>query len=220
MRFPPELLARLPPPLPFRGYLTGVGSRDIDDPDVPDVMRTLATLLFHYGFTWGSGGAPGSDTYIEEGVLAHPHYQASPWPGERAMAIYLPYFGFNERRGFDEETRQFRPNYLQAWRFPNYAQAEAIAKRIHPRGDQLKPNHLVMHARNAYQVLGDTLDRPTARAFLWAKPTRDGFCEGGTRTAYALAKESGVPIVNLAVPHQLQLIREYLSRELEKLAAA
>lgn len=69
-----------------------------------------------------------------------------------------------------------------------------LASNIHPAWDRCSPYAKRLHARNVYQVLGKTLDRPSHFLICW---TKDGKDVGGTRTAIVLAREWGVPVYNL-----------------------
>ncbi len=74
-----------------------------------------------------------------------------------------------------------------------------------------------LHARNMFQPLGLGLKEPSMRTYLWAPPTKDGLCTGGTRSAMALSIKLGIPAVNFAVPAHLERLIEFLCAESERL---
>src|SRR5690606_30646410 len=120
----------------------------------------IATFLSEEGFILRSGGAPGADTFFEQGVY-----------DPELKHIYLPEKGFNKN-----------PSQL----FGVCDKALEIAEQIHPAWDRCKPYARLLHARNVYQVLGKTLDTPSDFLICW---TEGGEEKGGTRTAIKLAKE-------------------------------
>lgn len=86
-------------------------------------------------------------------------------------------------------------------------EAMAISARFHPAWHRCSEAARKLHGRNAFQVLGETLDVPSSYCICW---TRDGCIShstrnintGGTGTAISIAEAYQVPIVNLALtPH-------------------
>lgn len=158
-------------------FYSGVGSRSTPD-EILQRMRDWAAWLARQGWTLRSGGADGADAAFEQGAT-----QAAG-----ACDIYLPWKGFNGHSS--SRTRVCE-------------QALALAESVHPAWSRLSDAARKLHARNCYQVLGKTLDRPSAFVLCW---TPDG-CErraercsstGGTATAIVLAERHGVPVYNLA----------------------
>lgn len=147
-------------------FYTGVGSRETP-PDVASLMRKIASFLEDEGYILRSGGAPGADTFFEDGVK-----EASN------KVIFLPSKGFNNNPS------------------PHYGVCERsleIASRIHPAWNKCKPYARMLHARNVYQVLGKDLNTPSKFLICW---TQNGEAKGGTRTAIKLAQEYDIPILN------------------------
>lgn len=79
-------------------------------------------------------------------------------------------------------------------------QAMAIAARFHPAWDRCSPIAKQLHGRNAFQVLGKTLDDPSRFVVCW---TADGKASGGTGTAIRIAEAHGIPVFNLHDPDAL-----------------
>ena len=168
-------------------YVTGVGSRDITVEE-GDVLKLIAYTLGSKGYILRSGGAKGSDTSFEEEYI------------KRGLKkeIYLPWNGFNGlRRGGDYYTI-------------NNPKAEDIASNIHPYWDNLSQGAKKLHSRNTYQVLGASLDTPSNVLVCCSDYDKYGDVKGGTRTAWMLAKEYGIPCFNIRDKEQLSKLLSIL----------
>lgn len=84
--------------------------------------------------------------------------------------------------------------------------AEAMFRSVHPFQHRFKKAHsILLHSRNAYQVLGLTLDAPVDFVLCWtslgseseAELKSHGWVEGGTATAIVIASRHGIPVFNL-----------------------
>lgn len=151
---------------------TGVGSRQTPL-EVLALMTRIARALDVQGYTLRSGGAAGADTAFAQGAARH--------------ELYLPWPNFNN----------VRDGIIVAG--AAWAQAEALARTIHPAWDRLSQGAAKLHTRNVFQVLGATLDQPSQFLIFWA-PEQAGEVQGGTRTAVVLARQQGIPCFNLADP--------------------
>lgn len=93
---------------------------------------------------------------------------------------------------------------------PNHAigdkAAEALFRSVHPFQHRFKKSYSVLlHSRNAYQVLGFDLNDPVEFVLCWTKLGSEseaelkshGWIEGGTGTAIALASRDNIPVFNL-----------------------
>ena len=157
-------------------YYTGVGSRECPEV-VGKCMTQIATFLYEEGYILRSGGAPGADTFFENGV-----------DDAEGKDIFLP-------------SKRFNHNPSPLYERPS-DEAFAIARKIHPAWGACKPYAQILHARNVYQVLGRDLNTPSQFLICW---TENGVAKGGTRTAIKLAEQYEIPILNLgAVKHDLQ----------------
>lgn len=92
-------------------------------------------------------------------------------------------------------------------------QAKQIASQFHPAWDKCSEFAKKLHARNAFQVLGDDLNTPSKFLVCW---TPDG-CEsheqrsintGGTGTAISIASANNIPVFNLS--NSLHIFYDYL----------
>jgi hypothetical protein len=72
-----------------------------------------------------------------------------------------------------------------------------IAASVHPAWDRCNEYARLLHGRNAYQVLGRSLDAPSRVLVCW---TPDGETVGGTATAIRLAELHEVETINLGWP--------------------
>lgn len=150
-------------------YYAGIGSRETPD-TVGLLMTSIAESLAERGYVLRSGGAPGADTFFEQGA-----------PKE-LREIYLPWPGFN---GNSSPLHKVT------------SQAMSVAKRFHPNWERLSDAGKKLMARNAYQILGKDLRTPVEFVVCW---TPGGKVIGGTGQALRMAKRLEIPVFNLAVP--------------------
>jgi len=133
-------------------YYTGIGSRQTPA-HVIAFMTMIAKKLCREGYTLRSGGADGADCAFEKGA------------GSKKQ-IFLPWKGFN-RSGSQlfhvpEEVRKFSLKY-------------------HPVGDSLGVNVQKIMGRNAQQVLGPNLGRPSKFLLCWTPFDTEEVFEPGSR---------------------------------------
>lgn len=96
-------------------------------------------------------------------------------------------------------------------------EAEAIAKKFHPAWNRCSQFARRLHARNAFQVLGDDLKSPSSFLICW---TPDGAVNhsqrsirtGGTGTAISIASAYRVKVFNLARADHLEKIKKFLEK--------
>jgi hypothetical protein len=169
---------------------TGVGSRETPGP-ILATMSDIAEALARAGYILRSGAADGADHAFEIGAQRVP---------AGSLEIYLPWKGFNGSTSL---------------RYVVTEAALALAETVHPHWAQLKDPVRKLHARNCYQVLGETLLRPAEFLICW---TPDG-CEselkrtrstGGTATAIVLAQRNNIPIFNLQRKDSQARIADFL----------
>ena len=161
-----------------RKYYTGVGSRSTP-PDICLVMTALATWLQTQGWTLRSGHADGADQAFEAGVLH-----------EEDKDVYLPWRGFNGS-----------PSELST---PS-AQALKTVAEYHPRPQSLSSAATKLMARNAHQVLGTDMQKPSVMLVCW---TPAGSGTGGTGQAIRIAHANGIPVYDLGDASQLAKIKK------------
>ena len=151
-----------------RNSYTGVGSRKTPD-NVLLHMMELASGLEELDYILRSGAAQGADMAFEAGIKASDNIE-----------IYLPWRGFE-----DHATGSY----------DIMPEAFTIASVVHPAWDKLKQGGQKLHARNAHQVLGSNLLKPSKFVICW---TPNGKEVGGTRTAIKIAQLRSIPVYNLA----------------------
>ena len=162
---------------------TGVGSRKTPN-HILSTMLQFATVMGSQGVLLRSGGANGADTAFETGCDV----------GKGAKQVFLPWKGFNK-------------NCSELYHIMD--QAYEIAASIHPAWDKCQQAARKLHARNCHQVLGPNLCDPSDVVVCW---TPGGNVVGGTATAIKLAQKYNVPILNMAIPEDLAVIKRAIYR--------
>ena len=147
---------------------TGIGSRQTP-PDVLRQMTRIAANLDLSGYLLRSGGAAGADSAFEAGVSEQDH-----------MEIYLPWKGFNDNKSSHYGVSQA---------------ALDMAALYHPAWNRCGSAARKFHARNCYQMLGESLKGPSDFVLCW---TPGGAVTGGTGQALRIALDRQIPIFNLA----------------------
>jgi len=152
--------------------ITGVGSRKTPK-KILDSMTRIGDWCRRNRVPLRSGHADGADWAFELGA-------------QEFCIAYLPW-------------KSFREDYLSNARRVVYRaspESEALVDRIHPNAGRLMPGARKLHGRNTWQVLGSKLNMPSTALVCW---TPGGKSVGGTRTAIVLAQVHGIPVLNLAV---------------------
>lgn len=169
-------------------YYTGIGSRKAPEP-VTDIMSDLAVILYNLGYILRSGRAEASDYAFQRGAefaMRQPMISSNT---KTRQEIYIPNERFNACFG---NIGAINPS-----KFDNYREAELLMEDIHPAGRRLKGFAREAHIRNMYQVLGQDLNTPSDLVILWAKPKGKFEVDGGTNSAFQLARLYKIPTFNL-----------------------
>ena len=174
-------------------HYTGVGSRETPI-EIQELMGKIAYTFAENGVIGRSGSAVGADMAFEIGHIMH--------PSGCGFESFLPWDGFNHYHG--------DKNHIVAPTLPNYNKAIEIIKTIHPRYYSLSAKAKALHTRNVYQVLGATLDMPSKYFVCWAIPKSINSVNGGTNTAYQLARIHGLKIYNLYFDRDINAISTLL----------
>ena len=186
-------------------YCTLVGSRETPDLVVDYMFRT-GRAMCDLGYRGRSGAAPGADTAFWKGAQASKRYD------EVGFDNFLPnsWMFNNEKFGFikpDPANRIYDASTFD----DNYEQAQEYAFKARGSFEGLKQGGIQLHTRNAYQVLGRGLNRPSRGLICWAIPVgRQGKVKGGTNTAVQIALSEGVEVINLYHDHALRRIEAFL----------
>lgn len=167
-------------------YYAGIGSRETP-PGVEPMIEEVGRILSERNFVLRSGGAPGADSMFEK-------YHT----GEKE--IYLPWKNFNNN-GSDYYLDVFIDRIID--------KSMDIAKKHHPRWNQLSDAAKKLMCRNTFQVLGFDLETPVSFIVCW---TKSGKIEGGTGQAMRIAKGLDIPIFNLYHRDCLHKIKLHLSK--------
>jgi hypothetical protein len=169
-------VAPLPPPSESYAY-AGIGSRM-----APYAVQTqcsdLAQALSEIGWTLRSGGAKGADVAFEAPLL------------DTQKEIFLPWPGFSSLHRKAASTDKLIAEN------PQFVRCLEITRAHHPTPSKLGENSMLLHSRNACQVMGWDLSPASYSKFVvcW---TSDGKASGGTGQAIRIAKALNIPVVNL-----------------------
>lgn len=157
-------------------YYAGIGSRQTPK-EIQKIMTMVAETLATVGYILRSGGAEGADTAFEAGA--------------NSKEIYLPWPKFNRSTS----------NYTDPT-----PRAFVLAQQFHPAWNRLSGPVQKLMARNAHQVLGQSLDSPVDFIICW---TPKGLGEGGTGQALRMAEHYDIPVLDLGL-YDLNKIQEAL----------
>lgn len=171
-------------------FYAGIGAR-ATPPDMLSLMTEIAESLGKQNYVLRSGGAKGADTAFYEGARR----SNSPY------RIYLPSSSFN---GFRANPSQ---GFMDATTSPTWRMALDTVDKYHPAPDRLSSFARALQARNAYQMLGATMDRPASMVVAW---TPNGAVTGGTGQALRMAKDYGIPTYNLALDKERNQILDMI----------
>lgn len=166
-----------------RQYVTGVGSRETPE-YILVLMQFIAFKLAKENWCWRSGYAPGADYAFYRGV--EDLWDTSPNPDYSLFQTFLPWKNFSKRK------TPLRGEVYVGSELPGWNKALLIAEKLHPAWHLVSGAGKNLHARNVFQVLGPSLNEPSQAIVYWAKTDKHGTPQGGTRTAWAIAKKCGV----------------------------
>lgn len=172
---------------------TGIGSRATPI-EILRLMEALGRNLALRGWTLRSGGADGADTAFEEGAVA----------AQGKKEIYLPWRRFNGRDGDD---------FFWSYDKEIHERAEEIAGSVHPAWSACNHAARKLHTRNVYQVLGQTLDKPSSFIAFWTPEANTS----GTNQALRVGALHNVPSFNLRELHAKDELAEFLKVSTEDL---
>jgi len=182
-------------------WYAGIGSSKEDAPeDIQILIKRIAKILALSGYGLRSGGANKADTLFESGAD----------DGYGWAKIYLPWNCFNKKRESVINYYCGTTKYiLDASKFQNKSKALEFNKKYHPIGDKLNHSHAKLMARNAHQVLGDSLEEPCKFIICWTSKFKLNdkkeiiSVSGGTGQAIRIAIDNNIPIYHLGyAPHR------------------
>lgn len=154
----------------------------------------ISEALLRAGWTCRSGLCPeGIDFSLTSAVIELLHEEV-----EVKAELYIAWNGFDGYRDGD-----LGGTVISAKKLPCYEKAVSLAKGVHPKWEYLTNGGKLLHSRNPFQVLGKDLESPSDVVLLWA-PTAGASVTGGTRTAFEIARASGIPIYNGKNPDEVE----------------
>lgn len=157
-----------------RRFYAGIGSRDTPD-HVQEKMTEIAKLLERRRYTLRSGGAIGSDTAFENGVIAN-----------KEIFLTDQYVTIDGLFEYKKEDLDF---------------ANDAVNKYHPLGKKMKGDKRKLLARNTFQIFG--VGSNTINSDFVICYTSDGAEAattketGGTGQAIRIAYDYGIPVYNL-----------------------
>lgn len=169
-------------------FYTGIGSRKAPE-SATDIMSDLGVIMYQKEYILRSGRAEGADYAFQRGaefILKQPAISSNT---RTRQEIYIPNERFNACFG--------NIGAINPKNFENYREAELLMEDIHPAGRRLRGFAREAHIRNMYQVLGQDLNTPSDLVILWAKPKGKLEVDGGTNSAFQLARLYKIPTFNL-----------------------
>ena len=160
---------------------TGIGSRNTPI-EILNLMTKIATELSNRGYLLRSGGADGADLAFEK--------------GSDNKEIYLPWINFNNNDS---------PLYLPFSIKECNEKAVELAKKFHPKWDNLSFGAKKMMIRNSHQLFGWKMDIESDFVIAW---TKDGKDTGGTGQALRIAKYYDIKIYNLFNDNDIKQLKK------------
>lgn len=164
----------------------GIGSRRTPR-NVLELMILIGQKAARAGATLRSGGAPGADQAFEQGCDE----------ANGRKQIFIPWNGFEGRNARTEVGVMAGV----------HDQALELAAKFHPNWNACSPAAKKLHARNGYQLLGSSLDKPVDEVVCW---TPAGRGEGGTGQAIRMARHFGIPVYDLGDAKVLDVFLQLL----------
>lgn len=171
------------------GFYAGIGARETP-PATIKKMEQIGEIMAKAGIVLRSGGAIGADSAFESGAIK----------GGGEKQIFLP---SRRHKGRDADGKEYIFNITPA----HYDLAEKHYNRDWSETSEFTQK---LMARNGSQVLGDRLDSPSDLVICY---TSTGGIKGGTGQALRIAKDRGIPDINLGA-------EPWKSLDAEKIAAA
>lgn len=150
---------------------SGIGSRKTPQ-NMCLKMTHIASQLEESGWLLRSGHAEGADQAFEIGT--------------RKSEIHLPWEGYeNAAHGYPYRVIRPRP------------EIQDIARRYHPKWDELSNPVKLLMCRNVTIVLGEDLETHSKMVICW---TEGGRLKGGTAHGMKIAYAYDIPVFNIALP--------------------
>ena len=153
----------------------GIGSRATPS-TILEQMTVMAAWLARRGWHLHSGGAAGADTAFAAGAP----------PGRRTL--FLPWPAYRGCGGPDSCT-------LSA---DQMDRCLIVASALHPAWHRCSDAVHRLHARNAAILLGADVASPVSAVVCW---TVGGAIGDGTGMSIRIARQHGIPVLNLGVLH-------------------
>ena len=152
--------------------IAGIGSRKTPE-TICAAMFKIGTWCALHDTTVVSGHAAGADFAFESGA-------------QSKCVVYLPWKGFNDK--LVSKATFIIPEFTD--------EVMALAEQYHPGWKRLSAGVKKLIARDGFQVLGSDLKTPVDAVVCY---TDKGLTKGGTGQAIRIAKDRGIPVLNMGV---------------------
>lgn len=193
---------------------TGAGHRQIPAHSAARIHK-FAQWMAEGGWAVQTGDAVGSDeAFVQGALMGAARVQATPvtWQQVAALGVarvMLPWRPSNTtRERFRGAVLHTLDEAREAGLGPRIdEELKQAMTRTHYANTCAKPGIYRLQARNVMEVLGPCLDTPGRFLVVWAEPDGVGRVKGGTNTAVQVARNHGIPWLNLWSTSDLEMRR-------------
>ena len=156
-------------------YISGVGSRQTPK-NICSEMTVIGAWCKERGFIVRSGHAEGADWAFELGAQEY-------------CEAYIPWASFNAHLISNAKKLII----------PAESPYVELVNKYHPAPHKLSRSALALMCRNSCQVLGEDLKTKSSAVVCWTEDYKKP--SGGTSQAIRIAKDYGVPVLNMSDPN-------------------
>jgi hypothetical protein len=149
----------------------GIGSRDISDVE-SRLLTRIANYMSESGYVLYSGNADGSDIAFQRGCNG-------------LGVAFLPWIGFN---------KELESKVLYS--IKSTQDAYDSVKKYHPAPEKLGTGGTALMARNYHQIHGIG-ELPLVDVVIYCASEGNGVVSGGTAQAVRIARDLGIPTINV-----------------------
>lgn len=185
--------------------VTFIGSRETPE-DVRELGIKFCTKLLQGAYILRSGGSGSADLCVDHAYWFN--YYNHTLVGD--MEAYLPWSYFNDFSNNQLDKELYIA--LDGEDAELGTKAREFVTQYHPNSGKLGRGAYSMMARNAHQVLGRNLTDITTVVVCWSllAPNRKVLGKGGTNFALSIAKDYGVPVLNLFYPKVFEAVNAFV----------
>ena len=157
---------------------SGIGTRETTPKEEERILKISEKLS--KSFVLYSGNASGSDRKFQEGCNGN-------------CVLFLPW------ASFDSDKYDFT-KALDVFDLGKSPEGMASVEKFHPNGKNMKYTHKLLMSRNYHQIMGYKQYPRVSFVVCCASEDDEGNVLGGTGQAVRIAKNIGIPVINIRVP--------------------